>query len=230
MTRRDPGFRRDAGSLDDAQIRTQVSLPLTLADGFRTTARVFTFSGLQDRREHLALGLGGWAARPIAKSLLELPPLTRLHRECLTGDGLGSRRCVCGPQLDEALHRLADEGGLLLYLRQEGRGIGLYAKLDAYVLQDQGLDTYEANRALGYDEDARDYTAAAQMLGALGVDRVRLLTNNSDKVAQLEELGIPVVEQVPTVLHRSDANGRYLASKLRRHRPTPVAPGDRLHG
>ena len=93
------------------------------------------------------------------------PPLTRLHSECLTGDVLGSRRCDCGPQLDEALHRLADEGGLLLYLRQEGRGIGLYAKLDAYVLQDAGLDTYEANLALGYREDERDYTVAAQMLG-----------------------------------------------------------------
>jgi GTP cyclohydrolase II len=213
-------------TLRDVTVRAQVSLPLTLADGSRTTARVFTFTGLRDGREHLALGLGGWADRPVAPSALGRPPLTRVHSECLTGDVLGSRRCDCGPQLDEALHRLAEEGGLLLYLRQEGRDIGLYAKLDAYVLQDQGLDTYEANVALGFEEDARDYTVAAQMLSALGVDRVALLTNNTDKVAQLERLGIEVAERVPTGLHRSDVNGRYLATKLGRHTASPL-PGDR---
>ncbi len=216
-------------ALRDATVRAQVSIPLTLADGFRTTARAFTFTGLGDGLEHLALGLGGWADQPLAAATLERPPLTRVHSECLTGDVLGSRRCDCGPQLDEALHRLADEGGLLLYLRQEGRGIGLYAKLDAYVLQDDGLDTYEANLALGYEEDARDYTVAAQMLSALGVDRVVLLTNNTDKIGQLEGLGIEVVERVPTGVHRSDANGRYLATKLGRH-PLPFPPGDLLHG
>jgi GTP cyclohydrolase II len=212
-----------------ATIRAQVSLPITLADGSRTTARAFTFTGLCDGREHLALGLGGWSERPVAPAMLERPPLTRVHSECLTGDVLGSRRCDCGPQLDEALHRLADEGGLLLYLRQEGRDIGLYAKLDAYVLQDDGLDTYEANLALGYREDARDYTVAAQMLAALGVTRVALLTNNGDKVAQLARLGVDVVNTVPTGVHRSDANGRYLATKLRRQ-PAPVAPPDLPHG
>jgi GTP cyclohydrolase II len=215
--------------LRDTTIRAQVSLPLTLADGFRTTVRAFTFTGLRDGREHLALGLGDWADQPLAAATIQEPPLTRLHSECLTGDVLGSRRCDCGPQLDEALHRLADEGGLLLYLRQEGRGIDLYAKLDAYVLQDDGLDTYEANLALGFEEDARDYTVAAQMLSALGVDRVTLLTNNPDKVAQLEGLGIEVVATVPTGLHRSDANGRYLATKLHRH-PGLVPPGDLLRG
>ena len=209
-------------TLRDVTVRAQVSLPLTLADGSRTSARVFTFTGLRDRREHLALGLGGWADRPVAPSGLGRPPLTRVHSECLTGDVLGSRRCDCGPQLDEALHRLAEEGGLLLYLRQEGRDIGLYAKLDAYVLQDEGLDTYEANVALGFEEDARDYTVAAQMLAALGVQRVALLTNNSDKVVQLERLGIEVAEQVPTAMHRSDANGRYLATKLLRQPASPV--------
>ena len=216
-------------TLPDATVRAQVIIPLTLADGFRTTARAFTFTGLRDGREHLALGMGAWAERPVPRSALERPPLTRVHSECLTGDVLGSRRCDCGPQLDEALHRLADEGGLLLYLRQEGRGIGLYAKLDAYVLQDEGLDTYEANLALGFAEDGRDYTVAAQMLAALGVGRVALLTNNADKVAQLERLGIDVVERVPTGLHRSDANGRYLATKLGRH-ASPFAPGGPRHG
>ena len=215
--------------LREATIRAQVSIPLTLADGLHTTARAFTFTGLRDGREHLALGLGGWAHRPVAESTLERPPLTRVHSECLTGDVLGSRRCDCGPQLDEALHRLSEEGGLLLYLRQEGRDIGLYAKLDAYVLQDEGLDTFEANLALGYEEDAREYTVAAQMLGALGVTRVTLLTNNADKVAQLEGLGVDVVERVPTAVHRSDANGRYLATKLLRQ-PAPLAPPDLLHG
>jgi GTP cyclohydrolase II len=220
-------------TLREAVVRTQVSIPLTLADGLRTTARAFTFTGLRDGGEHLVLGLGGWADRPVAESTLRRPPLTRLHSECLTGDVLGSRRCDCGPQLDEALHLLAEEGGLLLYLRQEGRGIGLYAKLDAYVLQDEGLDTYEANLALGYEEDGRDYTVAAQMLGALGVDRVRLLTNNADKVAQLEALGVEVVGRVPTGVHRSDANGRYLASKLGRYAPhlaPPFGPRDLRHG
>jgi GTP cyclohydrolase II len=200
-------------TLRDAAIRAQVSLPLTLADGLRTTARAFTFTGLKDGREHLALGVGGWADQPVATAMLQRPPLTRVHSECLTGDVLGSRRCDCGPQLDEALRRLADEGGLLLYLRQEGRGIGLYAKLDAYVLQDDGLDTYEANLALGCAADARDYTAAAQMLRALGESRVDLLSNNPDKAEQLEDLGVTVAERVPTRVHLSPSNGRYLATK-----------------
>jgi GTP cyclohydrolase II len=205
-------------SLPAALLRAQVSIPLTLHDGFETTARAFTFTGLVDGREHIALGLGGWADQPVPASALVNPPLTRLHSECLTGDVLGSRRCDCGPQLQESLRRLADEGGLLLYLRQEGRGIGLYAKLDAYLLQDDGLDTYEANVALGYEEDERDYLVAGQMLAALGVHRVALLTNNPDKVAQLTRLGVEVVERVPTGVHRSDANGHYLATKLLRGR------------
>jgi GTP cyclohydrolase II len=126
----------------------------------------------------------------------------------------GSERCDCGPQLREAVERIAERGGFLLYLRQEGRGIGLYAKLDAYALQDAGLDTYQANRALGRGDDERDYTAAAQMLAALGADRVALLSNNPDKAEQLSGLGITVTERVPTGVHLSDANARYLAAKV----------------
>lgn len=137
----------------------------------------------------------------------------RPHSECLTGDVFGSQRCDCGPQLREAVERIADEGGFLLYLRQEGRGIGLYAKLDAYALQDSGLDTYEANVALGRGEDERDYTVAAQMLAAVGVDGIRLLSNNPDKARQLEALGIRVTEHVPTGVHLSEANTRYLEAK-----------------
>jgi GTP cyclohydrolase II len=125
----------------------------------------------------------------------------------------GSERCDCGPQLREAVEEIAAVGGFLLYLRQEGRGIGLYSKLDAYALQDTGLDTYEANVALGRGEDERDYSAAAQMLGALGAGRIRLLTNNPDKVGQLAALGVDVTEQVPTGVHLSEANLRYLAAK-----------------
>ena len=148
-----------------ATVRNQVLLPLQLGEEPATTARAFTFDGLLDGREHLALGLGARAA-PGRLQDGSPPPLVRLHSECLTGDVLGSARCDCGPQLREAVERIAEEGGYLLYLRQEGRGIGLYAKLDAYVLQDAGLDTYEANRALGYDDDERDYAVAAQMLAA----------------------------------------------------------------
>jgi GTP cyclohydrolase II len=122
------------------------------------------------------------------------------------------------------VERIAETGGYLLYLRQEGRGIGLYAKLDAYALQDAGLDTYEANLALGHDEDERDYTAAAQMLGTLGVDKIRLLSNNPDKTKQLTALGITVCEEVPTGVFLSPANAGYLAAKAERAgQPAPFA-------
>ncbi|BCJ44169.1 GTP cyclohydrolase II [Actinoplanes ianthinogenes] len=189
----------------EARVRTRVTVPLEFPDGYRTTAEVFTFIGLADGREHLALGLGDWRTAT--------NPLVRPHSECLTGDVFGSQRCDCGPQLREAAERITEQGGILLYLRQEGRGIGLYAKLDAYALQDTGLDTYEANLALGHGEDERDYTAAAQMLLALGVDRIRLLSNNPDKAGQLGDLGVEVTEQIRTGVHLSEANARYLAAK-----------------
>ncbi len=192
-----------------ARIRTRVTVPLEFPDGYATTADVFTFTGLADGREHLALGLGDW------RSALCRPggPLVRPHSECLTGDVFGSQRCDCGPQLREAVERITDTGGFLLYLRQEGRGIGLYAKLDAYALQDTGLDTYAANLALGHGEDERDYTAAAQMLHTLGAHRIRLLSNNPDKALQLDALGVTVTERIPTRVHLSKANARYLAAK-----------------
>jgi GTP cyclohydrolase II len=192
--------------LPTATIRTEVSVPLQLADGYRVPARAFSFDGLVDGREHLAFGLGDHAD----------PPLVRLHSECLTGDVFGSQRCDCGPQLREAVERIADSGGYLLYLRQEGRGIGLYRKLEAYALQDTGLDTYEANLALGHGEDERDYLVAAQMLQALGVSRVALLSNNPDKARQLRQLGVTVAERVPTGVHVSPENARYLETKARR--------------
>ena len=159
----------------------------------------------------------GWAGTRSGPSASSTSlPLIRPHSECLTGDVFGSQRCDCGAQLREAVERIADAGGYLLYLRQEGRGIGLYNKVDAYRLQDEGLDTYEANLALGHAEDERDYTVAAQMLAALGVLKVALLSNNPDKAAQLTRLGIMVTAQLPTAVHLSAVNASYLETKASR--------------
>jgi GTP cyclohydrolase II len=193
-----------------ATIRTQVRVPMRFGDGYSTVADVFTFTGMADGKEHLALGLGDWRGT-LADGR---PPLVRPHSECLTGDVFGSERCDCGPQLREAAERITGSGGFLLYLRQEGRGIGLYAKLDAYALQDSGLDTYQANLALGRGEDERDYTVAAQMLTTLGATSIDLLSNNPDKAAQLTSLGITVTSRTPTSVHLSDANARYLQAKV----------------
>jgi GTP cyclohydrolase II len=198
------------GGLPAAEVRTSVAVPLRFADGYATAARVVTFVGLIDDKEHLALALGDWEG---ALADPDRTPLVRPHSECLTGDVFGSERCDCGPQLREAVERISQSGGFLLYLRQEGRGIGLYAKLDAYALQDAGLDTYQANVALGRGEDERDYSAAAQMLLALGADRITLLSNNPDKGGQLDALGVTVGEQVATGVHLSQANARYLEVK-----------------
>lgn len=191
-------------------MRTRVPLPLRLPDGSTVDAEAVSFHGLADGREHLAVRLG---PPPAAGTV----PLVRVHSECLTGDVLGSRRCDCGPQLDEALTRVASHGGWILYLRQEGRGIGLYAKLDAYALQDGGLDTFAANRALGHLDDEREYEVAAQMLRALGVARVALLTNNPHKVDALVAHGIDVVRRVATGVHVSADNHAYLSAKVAHH-------------
>jgi len=198
-----------------ATVRTRVRVPLRFADGYSVTSDVVTFHGLVDGAEHIALVFGDPAAAP----------LVRLHSECLTGDVFGSARCDCGPQLREAVQRIDGVGGVLLYLRQEGRGIGLYNKLDAYALQDAGLDTYQANTALGLPEDARDYTAAAQMLAALGVTELNLLTNNPDKARQLRELNITVAETVPTGVHATPSNLRYLHAKAEHTHHTIALPG-----
>ncbi|PJE99488.1 GTP cyclohydrolase [Streptomyces carminius] len=189
-------------------VRTSVSVPVRLRDGRETTPSVVSFHGLP----------AGW---PVDKEPLALVfgtpgpvPLVRVHSECLTGDVFGSLRCDCGPQLAEAMARFADEGGILLYLRQEGRGIGLYNKLDAYALQDTGADTFEANRMLDLPDDARDYWVAAAALQALGHTEVALVSNNPDKQRQLTEHGITVVEAVPTGCHVNPFNDRYLRAKV----------------
>ncbi len=138
----------------------------------------------------------------------------RVHSECLTGEAFGSLKCECGPQLEAALDAIEQDGGVVVYMRgHEGRGIGLINKLRAYSLQERGLDTVDANLALGLPADARDYAAAAGILADLGIERVRLLTNNVDKVSQLQDLGLDIVEQVPLLVGVGPNNHQYLTTK-----------------
>jgi 3,4-dihydroxy 2-butanone 4-phosphate synthase / GTP cyclohydrolase II len=177
-------------------------LPTAYADEPLT---VHAFRSRIDGTEHLA----------IVKHPLPKTPLVRVHSECLTGEALGSLRCDCGPQLQTAIRLVSEsQGGIVLYMRnQEGRGIGIANKIKAYALQDQGHDTVEANVALGFANDTRDYAAAAHMLKALGVSELTLLTNNPDKTLALKELGLNVVEQRPLVIEANPFNANYLATK-----------------
>ncbi|WP_076068772.1 GTP cyclohydrolase II [Sphingomonas montana] len=182
-------------------IASRARLPVAAAE----TAEIVAFRTPDDPTDHVALLIGQPDGRP---------PLVRLHSECLTGDALGSLKCDCGPQLDAALAAIAASGwGVLLYLRQEGRGIGLINKLRAYALQDQGYDTVDANLRLGFAVDVRDFGVAARMLALLEIDAVRLLTNNPAKVAGLEAAGIAVVERVAHVVPSNPHNHAYLATK-----------------
>ena len=159
--------------------------------------------------DHVALTLGDMSGPDAV--------LVRVHSECLTGDAFGSLRCDCGPQLDTALQRIQEIGwGCLVYLRQEGRGIGLHAKIQAYNLQDKGADTLDANLLLGHPADARDYRIAAKILEAVKIERVCLLTNNPDKVSQLQNLNIEVVERMPLVAGVNEDNRDYLSTKVER--------------
>ncbi len=188
-------------SADRLRVVSRARLPVIGAEG----ARVVAFRGVPEQGEHLALLFG---------DLDHAVPLVRLHSECLTGDVLGSLKCDCGPQLQAAIAAIAAApGGVLLYLRQEGRGIGLLNKLRAYALQDQGFDTVDANLRLGFATDERDFAIAARMLALVGVSRIRLLSNNPEKVAGLGAAGIEVVERVPLALPANPHNAHYLATK-----------------
>ena len=172
-------------------------------------ARLVAYRPADGGVEHVALLIG----RPEDAAA----PLVRIHSECFTGDILGSLRCDCGPQLHQAIQLMSAEGsGVLLYMAQEGRGIGLVNKLRAYALQDRGLDTLDANRALGWGADERNFAAAALMLRDLGIPRVRLLTNNPDKVAALEEAGIGVAGRLRHAIAANGVNDAYLETKARR--------------
>lgn len=193
------GIEQQARSL---QVVSEAQVPLEDAE----LARIVAFRPTGGGTEHLAIVVG--------EPDLTQPVLVRLHSECFTGDLLGSLRCDCGPQLRGAIGQMAQAGsGILLYLAQEGRGIGLINKLRAYQLQDAGLDTVDANFALGFEEDERDYLPAAQMLQILGVKSVRLMTNNPRKVQALNHLGIEVAERVAHVMAPNRHNSGYLFTK-----------------
>lgn len=193
-----PGVRENSDVPADARLPT--------AHG---EFRIRVFKDEDSGLDHVALLLGEMDGPD--------PTLVRVHSECLTGDAFSSQRCDCGSQLDMALKRIQEVGwGCLIYLRQEGRGIGLHAKIQAYNLQDKGLDTLEANLVLGHPADARDYRIASEILEAVGVTRVCLMTNNPDKVEQLRGLGIEVVERMPLVVGVVDENKGYLSTKARK--------------
>lgn len=186
----------------EVRVRSRVTIPLNKAQ----EAQFVTFDGLAGGRDHFAVVFG----KPDG-----VHPVVRMHSECITGDVFGSLQCDCGAQLHQAMEMMQTLGGILLYLRQEGRGIGLVAKLDAYRLQrEQGLDTYAANEALSLPADARNYECAAQMLRAMGIQNIRLLTNNPDKVSQLQGYGIEVVERLSSETFLTQFNKRYLSAKV----------------
>lgn len=186
------------------EIVGRAELPL---EGLPPT-KIVAFRASDDGQEHVALVVGAFGGKP---------PLVRLHSECLTGDVFGSLKCDCGPQLKKALRIIGESGGgVLLYLRQEGRGIGLANKVRAYALQDRGLDTVDANQRLGFADDERGYGHASAMLHALGIDRVRLLTNNPAKVRGLEAAGIKVVERVSHQMPANPHNADYLETKRKK--------------
>lgn len=204
--RPDPAMSAPApdGGAPAVAVRRKIRLPMSRAPG--ATPDIVTFEGLA-RPDDFAL---------VFPQASPATPWVRVHSACVTGDLFGSARCDCGPQLDAALAHLAHHGGVLLYLHQEGRGIGLRAKIEAYALQDQGLDTFAANESLGFPPDARDYHDAAAMLGALGIGRIHLLTANPEKVQQLQAAGIAVDSTLPLVIEPTPFNREYLDAKRKR--------------
>ncbi|MEL6205674.1 MAG: GTP cyclohydrolase II [Pseudomonadota bacterium] len=195
---------RDLPAPDGAIFNDLVNARLPMALG--GAGRLHVFRPDDGAEEHYAVEIG--------RVDRDQPVLTRLHSACFTGDVLGSLKCDCGPQLQGALAEMRAAGsGMLLYLNQEGRGIGLANKMRAYALQDQGFDTVEANHRLGFEDDERDFRIGAALLSRMGIGRVRLMTNNPAKIARMEEQGIEVTERVPLAVGRTDENAAYLATK-----------------
>jgi 3,4-dihydroxy 2-butanone 4-phosphate synthase/GTP cyclohydrolase II len=196
----------DGDKKDSVKIERQVTARIPTKTG---EFQLFLYTSDRDDKEQLALVLGDVQGKTGV--------LVRVHSECFTGDVLGSLRCDCGEQLDRAIQMIAQKGeGVLVYLRQEGRGIGLLDKLRAYNLQDQGYDTVEANLALGHQADEREYSLAARILDDLGVASVELLTNNPQKIQHLNRLGIPVTRRVPLEPTVTADNAIYLSTKVQR--------------
>ncbi|PSU34328.1 GTP cyclohydrolase II [Photobacterium lutimaris] len=187
-------------------VKVRARVPFKVGQRSDIPAELLSFNGLESGKEHVAVIFQNADQRSI-------PPLVRMHSECLTGDVFHSSRCDCGEQLDETIEKMGEQGGVLLYLRQEGRGIGLYNKIDAYELQSQGMNTYEANNHLGFGDDLREFSEAAHMLAALGLKEIRLITNNPKKIHELESLGIVISEVVGTKAHVKDGNENYLKTK-----------------
>ena len=192
----------EIGIMEKGGIPADAKLPTDQGD-----FRIRVFHDAESGLDHVALTLGEMEGPN--------PVLVRVHSECLTGDAFGSLRCDCGPQLNAAIRQIQEVGwGCIVYLRQEGRGIGLHAKIQAYNLQDKGADTVEANLLLGHPADARDYSIASKIIKAVGIHNVCLLTNNPDKVKQLSLNGTNVSERMPLIVGISDENREYMAIKV----------------
>jgi GTP cyclohydrolase II len=192
-------------SIAMAEVRARIDFKVGVTSSI--DAELLSFHGLKTDKEHVAV-----IFRSADKT--QDIPLVRMHSECLTGDVFHSSRCDCGEQLDETIRIMGETGGVILYLRQEGRGIGLYNKIDAYRLQSEGMNTYEANNHLGFGDDLRDFTEAAEMLRALGTTKIRLLTNNPKKINELRSFGIEIEEVVKTSAHIKSGNESYLKAKV----------------
>lgn len=188
-----------------AEVRARVALKVGLKSNI--DAEILSFRDLESDKEHVALIFKNADKKTDT-------PLVRMHSECLTGDVFHSSRCDCGEQLEETINKMGEQGGIILYLRQEGRGIGLYNKIDAYRLQSEGMNTYEANNHLGFGDDLRDFTEAAQMLKALGINEVNLITNNPKKIKELQDLGIDIKSVINTSAHVKHGNESYLKAKV----------------
>ncbi|EBZ0493681.1 GTP cyclohydrolase II [Salmonella enterica subsp. enterica serovar Infantis] len=194
--------------MNNTKIRNHVHIPIDMA---KNKTEFYSFTNLS--KEHIAIVIG---SIDITK-----PVMIRIHSECLTGDVFGSHRCDCGSQLNDAIRKIDEHGcGIIIYMRQEGRGIGLYSKIDAYELQIKGVDTFSANKILGFDDDLRTYDEAVAMLKSLGVTKVEIITNNPDKILCLEENGINVTKVIPTGTFTTKENINYLRSKVEKKHHT----------
>ncbi|GLS89740.1 GTP cyclohydrolase-2 [Psychromonas marina] len=188
------------------EVKTKITLKVGAKS--KVPAEIASFTNLSSEKEHIAIIFNNADQK-------QPSPLVRIHSECLTGDVFHSSRCDCGEQLDEAINLMAKEGGVILYLRQEGRGIGLYNKIEAYKLQSEGLSTYQANNQLGFADDLREYEEAGQMLSALNIHRLKLFTNNPLKVKALQECGIEIEKVISTSTHLKEDNDSYLKAKAK---------------